>query len=295
MSLRKSKGGHGGGHEEESSERWLLTYADMITLLTAFFIMMYSMSVLNLEQFNKMAISIRSGFGGTLEGGGHSILNPSTGASMVPSILPESGISQTVQVAKQMEGYIKAHHLQNELHMAQTDDGLRITMMADGKVLFPAGTADLKPQAREVLDQLVRLVAKTDSHLLVEGHTDNRPIHTTRYPSNWELSTARAVTVVRYLIERGRLPAARLSAAGYADSKPVAPNTTPANRAANRRVEILIRMNRTAGRPGPPKGRARSTAAQPRTPAHDVQVREVTPSAALPERNATAEARPESS
>ncbi len=249
--MAKKKKGHGG---HESSERWLLTYADMITLLTAFFIMMYSMSVLNVTKFQQVAIAIRSGFGGPLDTAGHGILQPSVGQASRPTLIPEINQFRPDLVADQIKKYAKKKGLEKELHLRQTERGLVVSIVTD-KMLFPAGAAALTPGAVQVLDKVSSLIKSTNSIIRVEGHTDNMPIHTLQFPSNWELSTARATTVVRQLVDREGIPSSRLSAAGYADGHPLAPNTTPANRAANRRVDIVILKGDSPTVPPKPSGR----------------------------------------
>ena len=234
---RRRKKGHAEGHG--NSERWLLTYADMITLLTAFFILMYSMSVMNLSKFQQVAIAIRSGFGGELQGG-KSVLNPAPGViSAKPSVIPELSSFQPARIAEQLRQYIKQKGLGGELRVRSTERGLVVSIVTD-KMLFPKGQARITSRAAHLLDKIVSLLRGTNNHIRVEGHTDDLPIHTAAFPSNWELSTARATTVVRYLIAHEGFDPGRLSAAGYADSRPVAPNDSEAHRAMNRRVDLVI-------------------------------------------------------
>lgn len=235
-------GGGGGGHDGGGSMRWLLTYADMITLLTAFFIMMYSMSVLNLSKFRQVAISIRSGFGGRIESGGGSVLNPSVGDSLKISIVPELASLEPMKVVKKMRQYVQENKLQKDIRLREIRNGFVLSMATD-ELLFAEGSAQMSPRALRVLDELVSLVRNTSCHIRVEGHTDNTPIKTAQFPSNWELSTARATGVVRYLIDH-KIHPSRLSAAGYADSRPLFPNDTEAHRLANRRVDLVILRDR---------------------------------------------------
>jgi chemotaxis protein MotB len=211
----------------------------MITLLVAFFIMLYSMSVMNQSKFRRLAISIKSGFGGSLEGGGHSPLNPSPGMAGKPGILPELDMADASNIKHELKEYISNKKLQNELRLTDTERGLVVSIVTD-KMLFPKGEADVKPQAAQLLEEVSSLIQNTKSHVRVEGHTDSLPISTPKYPSNWELSTARAVVVVRYLIEHCGMDPRRISAAGFADSRPLVPNDTEAHRAYNRRVDIVI-------------------------------------------------------
>ena len=241
MKRRRRKGGHGGGggHGEGGSERWLLTYADMITLLTAFFIMMYSMSVLNLTKFRQVAISIKSGFGGQLDNAGRSLMNPTSGVGTKPVVIPELAGIQPKEMASQMRKFLKAKGLEKEVRLRESARGLVVSVHAS-KMLFPPGQAGLPPRTEEVLRKVAGMVKATDYHLRVEGHTDDLPIRTARFPSNWELSTSRATAVVRYLVDEIQFEPTQVSAAGYADSRPLYPNDSEAHRASNRRVDLVI-------------------------------------------------------
>lgn len=258
----RRKGGHGGG-EHENSERWLLTYADMITLLVAFFIMLYAMSVMNVQKFQQLAISVRSGFGSSMMNGEPSILGNS-GISGMPSILAngrqpnEDGKSQKDgglpsikkdQAARQdahnldnayqvMQAYIKKKHLENVMHVDRDERGVVVTVMTD-KMLFARGEADLRPEEAGLLSKVAEVANAVPNQVRVEGHTDNLPIHTARFPSNWELSTTRATVVLRFFEQQG-VASRRLEAAGYAEQHPLKPNDNEANRGANRRVEVVI-------------------------------------------------------
>lgn len=237
MAHKSRKKGHGGEHE--NAERWLLTYADMITLLVAFFIMMYSMSVMNLAKFHQVAVSIKSGFGGKLTGAGQAVLNQSGGDGKKPTILPDINPPAPAAMAREIRSYIKKKGLQKDLRVHVSERGVVVSIVAD-KMLFPKGQAYITPATGQLLDKISSLIAKTNNLVRVEGHTDDLPINTPRFPSNWELSTSRATTVVRYLIEHDRIEPARISAAGYADSRPLVPNDSEANRVYNRRVDLVI-------------------------------------------------------
>jgi chemotaxis protein MotB len=252
--MRKKKG-HGGEHE--NSERWLLTYADMITLLVAFFIMLYAMSVVNKVKFEALAISVRSGFDGndkmqTMK------LSPGTGilqsnALVAPTHItdferPDGTISEWRQEAESLrleslkskiEAVAKARGIEKQMAVTENARGVDIRILADS-LLFNTGDGRLKPNAGPLLAQIAVVLNSVTNDVCVEGHTDNLAIDTPLYPSNWELSTARATNVLRFLVERGGVSADRLSASGYADTRPVVPNTSDANRALNRRVDIVI-------------------------------------------------------
>jgi chemotaxis protein MotB len=222
--------------------RWLLTYADMITLLMAFFIMMYSMSVLNMQKFRAVAFSIRSGFGGPLEGGPGMLSFPQRKDSITPNlndIAESSGLGAIPGVAKEISEYIKEQGLAAVVRMRVEERGLVVSLVTD-EVLFNIGRAELRPKAKRILAKVAEVVRDIPNDIAVEGHTCDLPISTAQFPSNWELSTARATTVVRYLIEESGLSPRRVSAAGYADSRPLVPNDSEAHRMLNRRVDIVV-------------------------------------------------------
>ncbi len=219
---RRALGDHdgGGGHDGGGMMRWLLTYADMITLLTAFFIMMYSMSVINLARFHQVAIAIKSGFNGEQLGAG---LFDKGGVvyieedKKVPTPAPELD-----RIMKELKDYIQRHGLKSQVMCRLEERGLVISLSSDG-LLFDRGQADIRPGA-QLLDDIGSVVAKLQNEVMVEGNTCDLPISTPQYPSNWELSTARATTVVRYLIDQHHVSPSRIGAAGYADARPLVKN-----------------------------------------------------------------------
>lgn len=258
MAGKKSKRGGGGEGEHENSERWLLTYADMITLLVAFFIMLYSMSVMNQAKFQQLAISVRSGFGQSAMNGVPTVFSRGGGLNATPSLLNSSkttpssaddfvkdakrqqdtdGLDKAYQAVK---AYIEKNGLKDAMHVVRNERGVVVTVMTD-KMLFAPGQADLRPEELTLLNTVGDVMRKAvpENPIRVEGHTDSLPIHTLRFPSNWELSTTRATTVLRYFEGRG-IATSRLEAAGYADQRPLTANDTEAHRAQNRRVEIVI-------------------------------------------------------
>ncbi|NLN77794.1 MAG: flagellar motor protein MotB [Armatimonadetes bacterium] len=235
MRKKKADAGH------ENHERWLLTYADMITLLMAFFIMMYSMSVLNLSKFQEAAISIRSGFGGTMSGQGKSIMNSSGSFSAKPSPIGGEGTVSTMKIMGPLIEYIKKDpQLKRNAGVTIDDRGVVISILSDN-MLFEPGRADIRADTRPLLNKIAELLYKIENNVRVEGHTCNLPPKAGgRYPTNWELSTARATNVLRYLVEDKGLNAELFSAAGYAGTHPAAPNDIEQNRRKNRRVDIVI-------------------------------------------------------
>lgn len=255
-------------HEEHvNHERWLITYADMITLLMVLFIVLYSISQVDLAKFRRLKEGSAGGFGGPaaagalsggagpLEGGGGVF---ETGLRGTEAREFSDEAAAQVALAGARARAAGAHRQRSVLQGAQQEiqrgldqeglgatvrfrlesRGLVVTIVSD-KVLFEPGQADLRPEGREVVDNLAAAIGRLPNRLAVEGHTDNVPV-SGRYPSNWELSTARATTVLRELIDRHHIDGARLSAAGYADERPVASNETADGRGANRRVELVV-------------------------------------------------------
>ncbi|MHB9025453.1 MAG: OmpA/MotB family protein [Armatimonadota bacterium] len=228
-------------HEEGhgNSERWLLTYADMITLLMAFFIMMYSMSVLNLAKFNAVAFSIRSGFGGILSGRGpHVLEHEQTGRTDFPATRNILGDEAAEIAERRLKSFVNENNMQTQVEVTLEERGLVISVSTDD-LLFSRGSAELSAQANELLERIVALLKTMRQDIMVEGHTCSIPINTREFPSNWELSTARACRVLRYLGTSG-IAERRLSAAGYADTRPRQMNNSEKNRTRNRRVDIVL-------------------------------------------------------
>ncbi len=261
-------------HEEEheNHERWLITYADMITLLMVLFIVLFSIGQVDLAKFDALKHSLNNSLGGpakpnpvvnggsgvlpagaqvdgAVPGGTGSVGSPVQSSEASVALVQEKGmtpaaVAQEQAVLQNTEQTIKqalaGKGLQDAVTFRQELRGLVVTVVTDN-VLYPVGSADLEPQGREVLDALGPALAKLPNDISVEGHTDNQPIIPGgSYPSNWELSTARATAVVRYLIANAHIAPTRLSAAGFADTRPLVPNTSPANQSVNRRVEIVV-------------------------------------------------------
>jgi chemotaxis protein MotB len=268
MSARRSRRGGRRGHGAEAShdeERWLLTYADMITLLMALFMVLFSITSVNKAKLVILSKTLQDAFSGKVLPGGDSIrdsgANPKStsppAAAPIPaitSIVGQAGstaaAAQAVRAAQeqdnfrrlkqQIDAYASNHGLQSKVQTVIAERGLVIRLLTD-KVLFDSGAAELKPPALPVLAQVSQLLrsSATRQPIMVEGHTDTVPINGSLFPTNWELSTARASRVVRSLIAGG-VPAGRLSAAGYAALHPIASNATAAGRSSNRRVEIVL-------------------------------------------------------
>src|SRR4051812_25544936 len=267
---RRRRGAGGGGHEGPD-ERWLLTYADMITLLMALFIVMFAISSVNTSKFDALQKSLNEAFSGNVLPGGEAVLQTGGGTKgeetpkgepPVPPIQPliqkqvdkeqkkhsSEGTEdeQFKKVKRNLDDYAKQNKLQKKVSTEITRRGLVIRLLTDG-VLFDSGEAKIKPGAMPLMEKISGLLQVDREHPInVEGHTDNVPIHSSQFPTNWELSTARASSVVRLLIA-DNAPAERLGAVGYAQLHPIASNDGAGGRSRNRRVEIvLLRVNNNA-------------------------------------------------
>lgn len=242
-----------GRHEEEEQadeERWLITYADMITLLMAFFIMMYSMSVVDLQKFEALSESARHVFGGNVvSAAAKSAIGPGLldgGASLMAGVSgpARNQASLVNEIKRELDTWLP-EKLRADIEVTHSAGLVTISIKAD-TLTFPVGEADLTPEMREILDVLGPSLRESLAPLLVEGHTCDLPISTARFPSNWELSAQRATNVMVHLIRGCGIDPDHISAVGYADTRPLAPNDSAANRVRNRRVDIVV-LTETGG------------------------------------------------
>lgn len=226
----------------EHHERWLISYADFITLLFAFFVVMYAISIVNEGKYAVLSEALGDAFGG--RGAAQQVNTHVEPVLPLSHIVNRKRLEAARRERERMETLAKA--LTATLMPLMKSGQVRVTQNARGisvelnaSVLFDQGQAVLQPDAREVLGQVAGLL-KNDPHAIeVEGHTDNLPITNAQFASNWELSAVRAASVVRLFIEQG-VADARLSAIGHGATRPVAPNDTPLNQARNRRVAVMI-------------------------------------------------------
>jgi chemotaxis protein MotB len=145
---------------------------------------------------------------------------------------------KTSNMFEDLKSYIRSVGLEEDVKFSLTERGLVVTLV--DAVLFDLGTAEISPKAFPLLNKIGSIISKSSYLVRIEGHTDNLPIHTERFPSNWELSATRAVNVLRYFIEKEKIPPERLSAVGYGEFQPLLPNDSPQHRARNRRMEIIF-------------------------------------------------------
>jgi chemotaxis protein MotB len=260
---RRGGGDHGGGG---GHERWLLTWADLLTLLLALFIVMYAASVVDKRKAADISRSLQEAFAGKVLKGGGSIRDESTAdkaeapietmaaiAPLTPKVADEKTLAPSRRAAaaarredqelaalkRRLDDVIARKNLGEAVQTSVERKGLVIRVVTDD-VLFGSGSADLSARGDDLLDQLKSVLQVDREHpIAVDGHTDGVPISTSRFPDNWELSTARATSVVRRLAGSALSPS-RFSATGHASEQPRASNATDAGRRANRRVEISL-------------------------------------------------------
>ena len=235
--------------EHENHERWLVSYADFITLLFAFFVVMYAISQVNEGKYRVLSDTLSSAFR-NVPGAPATQVVATPGSPLAPG-LPLRRQPTAVKVspgqqvknermrntAKEINEALAPLVKEGQVRVTETADG--ITVDINASVLFAPGDARLAQGAIQALYAVGTILVPTDFPIKVEGHTDNTPIATAQFPSNWELSGVRASSVVRLFIDTGVDPR-RLTAIGHADQRPVDDNATPEGRARNRRVAITI-------------------------------------------------------
>jgi chemotaxis protein MotB len=261
--------------EHENEERWLVSYADMMTLLMCLFMVMFSISSVNISKFQDLQRSLQSAFSGHAVAGGKALLQTgstsqterSAAEPPLPSMTPKEALNadkasqgqtkeeQQQAAAKEQEEFkaLKRRvdaaaaqmHLSKVVQTQIRERGLVVRLLTDG-VFFDSGSAQLKARSIPLLHRVGDVIASEGKHpVVVEGYTDSQPIGSSQYPSNWELSGARASSVVRQFVGDG-VNQARLSVSGYAAQHPIASNSTASGRSHNRRVEIVMtRLNST--------------------------------------------------
>ncbi len=235
-------------YEYENHERWLISYADFITLLFAFFVVMYAISSVNEGKYKVFSASLITVFGENGKAKSESVVALGEQEALLKALLDRRNYRQAEErqrkqqefmqvVAKNLNRVMTPLVNSGQVNIATTKRGIELEINAS--VLFREGEAGLQDDAAKILAEVAQVLVQSDQAIEVEGHTDSTPINTPQYPSNWELSSARACSVVRLFIERG-VAATRLTAVGSADNLPVASNDIPDGRARNRRVTVTI-------------------------------------------------------
>jgi len=212
--------------ERSGNPVWLTTFADVMSLMLTFFVMLFAATHLDKSKMEDTLGSLRGALG----------MMDRTKPVIVSS--PEI-VRESEQIAEKIHYAVVSRGMGSEVQVKLVKGGVRISLASP--ILFDLGKAGLRPQILPLLDEISAIIKPLPNEIIVEGHTDNLPIHTERFPSNWELSAARAISVARYFIQEGITPS-RIGVVGYADSRPLFPNDTPEHRQKNRRVEIFVRV-----------------------------------------------------
>jgi chemotaxis protein MotB len=235
---------------QASHDRWLITYADLITLLMIFFVVLYAMSQLDIRKYEILSQTLQQQFrhtesvledgSGILDGGQAQVKTPEQDShasdSEQETIQKEQQLQDLLKVIKQ---YVNENNLEKEVFVEDTEKGIAIRL--SDRFLFDLGKADLKKPAIPVLNKLSTLFAQLDTTISIQGHTDNLPIQSGAvFQDNWGLSAGRALSVLRYFVDEMKLEEKKFEVAGFADTRPIAANDSEANRQKNRRVEILV-------------------------------------------------------
>lgn len=232
-------------HEEEASEAWLLPYSDLMTLLLALFICLFAISQTDETKMTQMAQAFSAAF----NMGGPSFFDKAgPSISRMADIMVDDDYGndsyirenqQLEAVKKELDEYISQNNLENELSTELAEEGLMIRIKE--KALFPSGSAELVADSQKIGPVVAGMLANIKQRVVISGHTDNVPINTPQYPSNWELSTQRSLNFMRYLLSlQPQMDPARFSSVGYSEYHPIADNNLEEGRTQNRRVEVLI-------------------------------------------------------
>jgi chemotaxis protein MotB len=224
-----------GKNDDMGESSWMDTYADTITLLLTFFILLYSMSAVDSQKLKQLSKALQQSLGGSTE---VSKLENIDELKVDAEKVGKDADKIKDDLEKKVNKAIENNNLNSSIKVRK--EGRGIVLQLDETILFDSGKDELKPSSIQALDTITKLINGMDNDILVEGHTDNVPIHNSRFDSNWDLSTARAVSVVSYFVEDKGINPTRISVKGYGEYKPLVDNTTPENRAINRRVDILI-------------------------------------------------------
>jgi chemotaxis protein MotB len=245
VSKRKHRGGHAEGHE--NAERWLLTYADLITLLMVFFVVLYSMSSADSSKWKQISAALEQAFNvDVLRGQAGTSIDDAAGPPPPPidNLISNQQVPQVARIQSAIQSAIDQAASNGSAQTPEVTVGTDregVVIRLSGSYLFDSGRAELKPNSFALLDAIASQLKLEPNDIRVDGHTDSTPlVGSALYPTNWELSTARALAVTRYMTDTGGILAMRMEAAGFGEFRPIVPNDTREHRALNRRVEIRL-------------------------------------------------------
>ncbi len=239
-------------NEEEvqpGAPKWVVTFGDMMSLLLVFFVLLLSFANMDITKFKELMGSIKDAFGVQREDpsslnvpAGDGILELSKDLSISKEQIDIAKTKESIELLKKLENLAEETGLEEEISNSATPDG--VLMEIKGNLMFDPGEAKIKESALPLMKKIIRIIKKCPYEITVEGHTDNVPIRSQMFPSNWELSTSRAGSVVRLLLQDKTIDHTRFKAVGYADTKPLTKNDTPENRAKNRRVNFIFKISK---------------------------------------------------
>lgn len=235
--------------EEQSggAPEWIVTFSDAMTLLMVFFILLFSMSTVDAAKESQLSGAFNEVFNG---GGKNPIMGEGIGDD---TLMNDGNVTEEQEESEEdtigsllqtLNGIINDKQLEEFIHVEKVERGVSVVLV--DSLLFESARADLKNESKGILMEISSVLNEVDNQIVIEGHTDNLPINTYMFASNWELSTARAVVVTRFLVEHAGINPTRISAQGYGEYKPIALNDTAEGKAKNRRVNILI-LNKSEG------------------------------------------------
>ena len=226
-------------------ERWLVSYADFMTLLFAFFVVMYASSQTDKGKIGKLAVAIETAFKdlGIFNLPSSKVPPVSSGPTQegmptITALREQSTVSNLAKLQNELAQQLKNELARGEVAIKVGHEGLVVSLREVG--FFDSGSADVRLKSEPTVARIARVLGHGQYLVRIEGHTDDRPIHTQRFESNWELSTSRATEMAKLFVTRYGFPPESLSVAGYAEFHPAAPNTTPEGRAQNRRVDLVV-------------------------------------------------------
>lgn len=249
MSRRKrdSRGGKDSGPDKDA---WMATYSDLVTLLLCFFVLLFSFAEVDAEKFRQISGSLKAAFegGSGVLDGGEGIMDlptpepPEVSETDTETLEVFDGDAELSEIYEQLKEYAEEQDLSDEISVEAEERG--VVVRFKDNVLFDSGSADIKEGSKEILKAAVTILNKpefSDRQIKIEGHTDSDPIvRTFKYPTNWELSSARATNVLRYLVEVEGMEGGRVSSSGYSFYRPIVENDTDENKTRNRRVDVVV-------------------------------------------------------
>lgn len=225
--------------ENKGGAGWMASFADTMTLLMTFFILLYSMASVEEEKMIAMANALQN----VLQGKKSDAIfdyNLSNGeAPIISADEKELEQNESDYTYEELKKYIEGNNLETLMTVEKNEEGVELQL--SDSILFPSGTADLLNESKTILNKVAELILNSKTDIVIAGHTDNRPIKNNKFPSNWELSVQRAVNVVKYFTEGKGITSSRFSVMGYGEHRPIGDNSTEEGQRANRRVSILFK------------------------------------------------------